>query len=103
MPPLAVFSEIAARPLFSPTRRPPPPPEEAPAAEEAPVERGQFALRGVALAGENRELTLIIGKCLTGVKLAHGPEPAMPAIEQRVVRNGREHHSAHSALAHLLR
>ncbi|HET6519301.1 MAG TPA: hypothetical protein VFG47_05715 [Geminicoccaceae bacterium] len=54
MPPLAVFSEITARPLFSPTRRPPPPPEEAPAAEEAPVERGQFALRGVALAGDRR-------------------------------------------------
>lgn len=54
MPPLAVFSEIPARPLFSPTRRPPPPPEEAPPPEEPPPERGQFMLRGVAIAGDQR-------------------------------------------------
>lgn len=54
MPPLAIYSEIAARPLFSPTRRPPPP-------EAAPEEPGgpaagtdDLLLRGIAIAGDSR-------------------------------------------------
>ena len=56
MPPLAVYAEIAARPLFSPTRQPPPPEDE-----EAPVPQEDLAsikdsliLRGVASDGAER-------------------------------------------------
>jgi general secretion pathway protein N len=55
MPALSLYSDIEARPLFSPTRRPPPP-EETPIEEEeapAPVTR-DLVLRGVATAGTER-------------------------------------------------
>lgn len=55
MPALSRYSDIEARPLFSPTRRPPPPEETRVVEEEepAPVSR-DLVLRGVATAGKDR-------------------------------------------------
>lgn len=56
MPPLAIYSEIAARPLFSPTRRPPPPEEAAPEEPEEGPAAGtdDLLLRGIAIADDSR-------------------------------------------------
>lgn len=57
LPPLALaapeqtYPETAARPLFTPTRRPAP---EAPATPQATFQKGQFVLQGVIAVGSNR-------------------------------------------------
>jgi hypothetical protein len=57
LPPMAAtvpeqaYPETAARPLFSPTRRPAPP---VVAAAQPTMQRGQFVLLGVTMAGETR-------------------------------------------------
>lgn len=57
LPPLAVaaaeqaYPETAARPLFTPTRRPAPEPVAAP---QSTFQKGQFVLQGVIAVGDNR-------------------------------------------------
>lgn len=53
MPPLSLYSDIASRPLFSPTRRPPPP-DEAPVKEEPAAVSVDLVLRGIATAKATR-------------------------------------------------
>lgn len=61
LPPLAAISvdqaypESAARPIFTPTRRPAP---EAPASERNGFQKGQFVLLGVIAVGNNRTAML---------------------------------------------
>jgi general secretion pathway protein N len=58
LPPLAAtapeqaYPEIAARPLFAPTRRPAPPVVAAP--QQPTIQRNQFVLMGVIMAGDTR-------------------------------------------------
>jgi general secretion pathway protein N len=49
--PEVAYPETAARPLFTPTRRPAP---EAPAAPQSTFQKGQFVLQGVIAVGDNR-------------------------------------------------
>ena len=53
-PPLAEFSEIAARPLFSPSRRPPAETEEPDDEEDAPPKPLHFILTGVVISAEGQ-------------------------------------------------
>ncbi|MGZ5048297.1 MAG: hypothetical protein ACXWF0_13810 [Usitatibacter sp.] len=61
LPPIALaapeqaYPETAARPLFTPTRRPAP---EAPAAAQSTFQKGQFVLLGVIAVGSNRTAML---------------------------------------------
>ena len=50
-PPEQAYPETAARPLFTPTRRPAPEPA---AQQQAAFQPGQFVLLGVTVAGDNR-------------------------------------------------
>jgi len=49
--PEVAYPETAARPLFTPTRRPAP---EAPANSQSTFQKGQFVLQGVIVVGDNR-------------------------------------------------
>jgi general secretion pathway protein N len=49
--PEVAYPETAARPLFTPTRRPAP---EAPANAQSTFQKGQFVLQGVIVVGDNR-------------------------------------------------
>jgi hypothetical protein len=49
--PEQAYPEMAARPLFTPTRRPAP---EAPAAQASAMVKGQFTLQGVTIVGDTR-------------------------------------------------
>jgi hypothetical protein len=49
--PEIAYPETAARPLFTPTRRPAP---EAPAGAQSTFQKGQFVLQGVIAVGDNR-------------------------------------------------
>lgn len=67
LPPLAAYSEIAARPLFSPSRRPAPRQQAAAQpAEPRAVPADEFLLRGVALAGDSR-VALIERRTTVGI------------------------------------
>ena len=53
-PPLSAFSEIVARPLFSPARRPPTETEDFNADEVSPPKPSNFILAGVVISSEGQ-------------------------------------------------
>ncbi len=57
-PPLAAFSEIVARPLFSPSRRPPTETEDSATDDAAPPKQSHFILAGVIISAEGRMVLL---------------------------------------------
>ena len=78
--PEQAYPETAARPLFTPTRRPAPPLDAAAAAQPA-FKHGQFVLQGVTIVGDNRIVLLRekstgrihrveLGREVNGIKVA---------------------------------
>ena len=57
-PPLAAFSEIVARPLFSPSRRPPKEIEDSDTDDAPPPTPSHFILAGVVISAEGRMVLL---------------------------------------------
>lgn len=66
LPPLASFSAVTARPLFSPTRRPPPQPEGPKATWS------DFALAGIVISPQSREALVLHGNPPTVEHLRKG-------------------------------
>ncbi len=72
MPPLEVYSEIVARPLFSPLRRPPPP--EKVDSETGDVKPSLFVLTGVIISAGGRMALLRRANVAGIIQISEGQE-----------------------------